>query len=55
MRYQVGNSGILEEWVSFFTAFEHCLPTNVNSTELSAVLYARQQRVNLILVIVRFN
>lgn len=27
------NSGILEEWVSFVTALEHCLPTNVNWTE----------------------
>lgn len=24
------SSGILEEWVSFVTALEHCLPTNVN-------------------------
>lgn len=30
MWYQVKNSGILEEWVSFVTALEHCLPTNVN-------------------------
>lgn len=28
--YKGQNSGILEEWVSFVTALEHCLPTNVN-------------------------
>lgn len=28
--YQLESSGILEVWIFFGTALEHCLPTNVN-------------------------